>query len=106
MNDDRRTIGVVHRVRLALLESDAGVEDFDSQVTALRYVQIGHIARMLAFRRHHPMLFPAGIEMPARGGEGRLAFADCVYMKRMLAWWQPVERCIDQYALPRLRKVD
>src|SRR5262245_25266331 len=106
MNDDRRAIGVIYRVRLALLERDSGVQDFDGQVTALRYVQIGHIAGVLAFRRHHPMLLSAGIEVPARGGEGRLTFADGVHMKRMLAWGQPFERCIDQYSLRRLCKVD
>jgi SsrA-binding protein len=45
VNDDRRTIGVIHRIRLALLKRDGGIQDFDCQILRLRNVQIAYRRR-------------------------------------------------------------
>jgi SsrA-binding protein len=106
VNDHGRPVSVEHGIRLAFLECKGGVEHFDDQVAALRDVQIGHVTGVLAFRRHHAVLFVARIEVSARRSEWRLALADRMDVKCVLAWRQSLNRSINQHALWRLREID
>ena len=63
------------------------------------------VAGVLAFRRHHAVLFVAGVEVAAGRCEGRLAFADRVDVEGVLARRQSLDGKIDQHTVRRLRQV-
>src|SRR5581483_123063 len=91
MNHQRRAVGVEHRIWLALVEGNVSVDDFDPQLAACRNVQVRHVTGMMSVHGHHAMLLVGWIEMPARAGERRLAFADSMDVKGMFARGDPLD---------------
>lgn len=67
--------------------------------------QVGHVAGMGAFGRLHPVLLGGRVEVPARAGEGRFAFADGVDMERMLAGDGAFQRHPEEHAVRRLEEL-
>src|SRR5262249_647498 len=104
MNDHRRAVRIEYRIWLAFLEGDGGIQDFHRQFTACRNMQIRHVTGMLSIGGHHAVLLFCRIKMSAGSGERRLAFADGMDVKSVLARRQSFDGQIDQYARRSLRQ--
>src|SRR4029450_6676135 len=85
VNNNRRTVRIEQRIWLALLEGDGGIQNFDRQFAACWNMQVRHVAGVLSLGGHHAVFLACRIEMPTGSGERRLAFADRMNVKSVLA---------------------
>ena len=72
-------------------------------------MQVRHVASVVALGRQCAVLLARWLEMPTRGGERRLALADRMDVKSVLARRQTFDRKINQHAgrsLRQLRRTD
>jgi len=69
----------------ALLQCDRSVQNLDYNLATGRNMQVGHVTSVMALGCHHPMLFPAWIEVTTRRSERRLAFSNTMHMECVLA---------------------
>ena len=96
--------GMKHRVGLALLQRDRGVQDLDCKLAVAGNMQVGHVAGM-SLTGQHPMLVAGRIEMPARRFEWRLALADGMDVKGAFARRHALERDLEQNPALGLHKL-
>ena len=92
MDHDRRAALLEQRIRLVLLQGHIGVDHRGRDLAVGRNAQIPHVAGVVAFPVPQAVLLLLRIEVRTRGSERRLAFADGVDVKGMLAGRQVLER--------------
>jgi hypothetical protein len=68
-------------------------------------MQIRHVANVVALGRQRTVLLARWLEMPTGGGERRLALADRMDVKSVLARRQTFDRNINQHAGRSLRQL-